>query len=58
MILTVVWLTHVAIQTDGDPKHPLFDFIFTVPLVGWLALILIWRLIERRGGGSGGDGDA
>jgi hypothetical protein len=47
LILTAAWLTYVGIQTGGDPGHPLFDFIFIVPLVAWLLLVLLGNLLER-----------
>ena len=48
MILTVVWLTYVGLKTGGDPQHPLFQYIFLVPLIAWLVLILAWKAVESR----------
>ncbi|MDP6709515.1 MAG: hypothetical protein QF893_24510 [Alphaproteobacteria bacterium] len=57
IILTAAWLTYVAIRTGGDPTHPLFDFIFIVPLIAWLLLVLLGNLLgRRRGDGDGGAG--
>lgn len=57
VILTALWLTAVAVRTGGDPQHPLFTYIFIVPLVGWLLLLVVTTLIERRRGGSDKDRD-
>lgn len=57
VILTALWLTGVAIRTGGDPEHPLFTFIFIVPLVGWLILLGLTHLIERQGGTGEDDED-
>jgi len=56
VILTALWLTGVAIRTGGDPAHPLFTYIFIVPLAGWLLLLGATHLIERRRGGRDEDG--
>lgn len=50
MVLTVIWLTGVTLRTGGDPSHPLFAYIFIVPLIGWLLLVAVTWLIERRRG--------
>jgi len=55
LILTAAWLTYVAIRTGGDPSHPLFNFIFIVPLVAWLLLVLLGHLLQRWLGGGDGD---
>ncbi|MDP6345847.1 MAG: hypothetical protein QF578_24740 [Alphaproteobacteria bacterium] len=46
-IATVIWLTHVALTTDFDPGHPLFDYIFIVPLAGWVMILFLTRRLER-----------
>lgn len=50
--LTALWIGGVIIVTRGDPQHALFDFIFTVPLVGWLLAVLVRRFTARRGDGE------
>jgi|GEM_PF-2760387 len=59
LIGTVIWLTHVALVTDFDPSHPLFDYIFIVPLAGWVVILFVSRRLarDRRGHGDR-DGDA
>ena len=44
---TVLWLTHVGLTTGFDPAHPLFNFIFIVPLVGWVIIAFVIRYLER-----------
>jgi membrane protein DedA with SNARE-associated domain len=56
MILTVIWLTYVGLKTGGDPAHHLFRYIFLVPLVAWIVLILAWNAIERRRKSGNNDG--
>lgn len=48
IVATGLWLTYVAAATGFDPTAPLFDFIFLVPLAGWLAILLVTRILERR----------
>jgi hypothetical protein len=49
VIGTVIWLTHVGLTTEFDRSHPLFNYIFIVPLAGWIGIALICRRLERRG---------
>lgn len=48
--LSAIWMVGVLIVSGGSPKHPAFDYIFIVPLAGWVVAILIARLIWRRPG--------
>jgi hypothetical protein len=47
IVATVIWLTHVGLTTDFDTGHPLFNFIFIVPLIGWIAIAMICRRLEK-----------
>jgi len=51
-IASAAWMLFVVVYTGNDVAHPLFDYIFTVPLVGWgLGLAAAWllrRLAPRR----------
>lgn len=47
--VTAAWMVFVLFASNGDPKHPLFDFIFIVPLAAWTVGLLIGWLIARRG---------
>jgi len=59
LIGTVIWLTHVALTTDFDPSHPSFDYIFIVPLAGWVVILFVSRRLARdRQDHEDRDGDA
>lgn len=47
-ILSAIWVGGVLYVTDGNVRHPLFNYIFIVPLVGWVVGLLIARLFSRR----------
>ncbi len=44
-VLTAAWIGYVALNSGGDPGHPLVDFIFLVPIVLWLVIIVATRLL-------------
>ena len=46
-ILSGVWMGGIVIVTNGDTGHILFDFIFTVPLAGWIIGLAIAALLRR-----------
>lgn len=48
MYLTAIWMFCVVAYTNADRQHPLFDYIFSVPLLGWIAAVLVNRRIERK----------
>ena len=48
--LTAAWLLFVVAVSGGDGSHPLFDYIFIVPLAGWIAAVLVDRINRRRRG--------
>lgn len=48
---TVIWISFVSLTTAFDPAHPLFDFIFLVPIVGWILIGVRIRDIRRRSAG-------
>ena len=45
--LTAVWMAGIVIVTNGDTGHVLFDFIFSVPLAGWIAGLVVAALLRR-----------
>ncbi len=47
-IATVLWVIYVYETTKGDPAHPLFNYIFLVPLSLWLLFILARRFMRER----------
>ena len=46
--LTIAWLVVVVAVSRGDRGHPMFEYIFTVPLVAWVVAVLIDGLVSRR----------
>ena len=46
-ILSAVWMAGIVVVTNGDTRHDLFDFIFTVPLAGWIVGLLAAALLRR-----------
>ncbi|MFQ5958022.1 MAG: hypothetical protein ACE5LF_01495 [Alphaproteobacteria bacterium] len=45
--LTAVWMTFVILVTGNDLAHPLFRYLFVVPLAGWIAGLLVGRVVGR-----------
>ena len=43
-VLTAAWMVVVLAITGGDVTHPFFDYIFSVPLVLWIAALVGARL--------------
>lgn len=44
---TSLWMIAVLVITRQDPRHPLFQLIFIVPLAGWILGIAAAKLIKR-----------
>ena len=50
-ILSALWMGAVVVIAKGDTKHFLFNFIFTVPLAGWivgLGIAAFLRRVEKK----------
>lgn len=45
--LTALWMIGVLAVTREDVHHPLFEFIFIVPLTGWILGLLVAAAIAR-----------
>ncbi|MCW5700794.1 MAG: hypothetical protein KIT00_13245 [Rhodospirillales bacterium] len=43
--LTAAWMVFVVVWTDNDPSHPFFNFIFAVPLAGWITVVAVVKLV-------------
>lgn len=43
--VTAAWMLFVVAYTRSDPFHPLFSFIFVVPLAGWITVIATIKII-------------
>ena len=46
--LTAAWIALVLVVGEGGITHPLFDYIFTVPLAAWIVAFLVARAVARR----------
>jgi hypothetical protein len=46
-VLSAIWMVGVLIVSDGRASHPAFDYIFIVPLAGWILGLVIARVIRR-----------
>lgn len=46
--LTAAWMIAVLVLSGGDHRHGLFEYIFIVPLAGWIAALIVDRLWTRR----------
>ena len=49
--LTALWMLIVLWITGNDPGHPFYQYIFSVPLAGWIAALVVRYIIRtwRRG---------
>ena len=47
-IATALWIIYVLEATKLDKAHPLFNYIFLVPLAGWMLALAIERLVRGR----------
>jgi hypothetical protein len=60
-VLSALWVAFVLAYSRGDPRHPLFEFIFVVPLAGWIAAFVVtrvWRTVRERKRADGGSVEA
>ena len=46
--LTAIWIGLILVLTKGRMNHPLFDYIFTVPLAAWIVAVVAARAVARR----------
>jgi hypothetical protein len=46
-ILSALWVGGILVATGGNVRHPLFDYIFIVPLAGWAVGLTIGHLLGR-----------
>lgn len=44
--VTAAWMVAILVVTGSNPAHPWFDFIFVVPLAGWIVGLGIARLVS------------
>jgi hypothetical protein len=46
--LSALWIGLILVATEGRMDHPLFDYIFTVPLAAWIVAVVAARAVARR----------
>jgi len=51
--LSAGWMLLVVVLSGGDPRHPLFIYIFLVPLAGWALALVVEALVRRLRGPRG-----
>jgi len=49
-LLTAGWVGFILAITGGDTTHPMFDYIFVVPLAGWIIGMIVARVIRSKNG--------
>ena len=49
-LLTAAWVGFILAASGGDTNHPLFDYIFVVPLACWIIGMIIARIIAKKTG--------
>jgi len=52
-VLSVIWMVGILVVSGGRVTHPAFDYIFIVPLGGWILGLLIARFVWRGPDRSG-----
>ncbi|MFH1806430.1 MAG: hypothetical protein ABID63_16235 [Pseudomonadota bacterium] len=47
-LLTACWVGYILAISGGDMEHPMFDYIFTVPLAVWIIGMIVAKIIQVR----------
>lgn len=47
-VLSAIWMIGVLIITGSDTKHPLFQYIFLVPLAGWVLGLMAGAILKKK----------
>jgi hypothetical protein len=50
---TALWMAGIIVLTDGNTRHPLFRYIFIVPLAGWVVVFVVEQAVKRLRGRDG-----
>lgn len=53
-LATALWVIYVLEASRLDRSHPLFNYIFLVPLAGWTLALVLERLVRGRKPKPGG----
>ncbi|GEM_PF-6774787 len=51
-ILTGIWIIYAVSVSKGNLEHPIMNYIFTAPLLGWVVIAVIvsffqWRKMQK-----------
>lgn len=49
-LLTAAWVGYILAISGGDTTHPMFDYIFVVPLAFWIGGMIIGKILRARSG--------
>ncbi|KZB51286.1 hypothetical protein AUP42_17695 [Thalassospira lucentensis] len=49
-LLTAAWVGYILAISGGDTTHPMFDYIFVVPLAFWIGGMIIAKILRSRSG--------
>jgi len=45
--ISAVWMFGVLFYTEGETRHPFFQYIFIVPLAAWILALAIGAAFRR-----------
>ena len=47
-VATVLWIIYVWEESKFDPEHPLYNYVFLVPLAGWTVALIVERILRGK----------
>ncbi len=47
-VATALWMIYVWEESKFDPEHPLYNYIFLVPLAGWTVALIAERILRGK----------
>lgn len=47
--VSAVWMIGVLFYTKGDTRHSFFQYIFIIPLAGWVIVLAVNFALRRLG---------
>ncbi|WP_417811412.1 hypothetical protein [Thalassospira alkalitolerans] len=49
-LLTAAWVGYILAISGGDTSHPMFDYIFVVPLAFWIGGMIVGKILRAKSG--------
>ncbi|WP_339860940.1 hypothetical protein [Thalassospira alkalitolerans] len=49
-LLTAAWVGYILAISGGDTGHPMFDYIFVVPLAFWIGGMIVGKILRAKSG--------